>query len=142
MEFAGGGKEASEKRESSGEKLPRRRKSVQVRGRSRFRAQRRSCRSGRELRAGRQWRRRARSGGGRQRLGEGRGKGPPLWLIWAAGEGSGMRLRPCGSVWPSTQEDQPADRRKESWRGRRGMRRGGRGLRLHQVTRGSWVPAH
>src|ERR1041385_9074276 len=75
MAFAGGEEKEDEERESSGEKLPRRRRSARVYGRSRSCAQRSSRRSGRELQAERQWRRRVRAGGGRWRLGEGRGKG-------------------------------------------------------------------
>jgi len=70
----------------------------------------------------------------------------PQWLIWAAGEGSGIEVRRWNPVWPGVAGIcEKLNRRigaEDPGIGKRSVQRGGRGLQLRQIVRGSWAPAH
>ena len=90
-----------------------------------------------------------RGGNGEKRKKKSAEEGPealPLWLIWAAGEGSGIEVRRWNPVWPGAAGIcEKLNRRigaEDLGIGKRSVQRGGRGLQLCQVVRGSWAPAH
>ena len=88
---------------------------------------------------------RARARGGRKGAEEGP-EALPLWLIWAAGEGSGIEVRRWNPVWLGVAGIcEKLNRRigaEDPGVGKRDAQRGGKGLQLRQVRRGSWVRTH
>ena len=70
----------------------------------------------------------------------------PLWLIWAAREGSGIEVRLRNLVWPGVAYAHRKTNRRISTMdpgvGKRSVRRGGQSLQLCQVVCGSWAPVH
>ena len=90
-----------------------------------------------------------RGSGGERKKKKSAEEGPealPLWLIWAAGEGSGIKVRRWNPVWPGVAGIcEKLNRRigaEDPGVEKRNAQRGDRGLQLRQVVRGSWAPAH
>ena len=85
---------------------------------------------------------RAGARGGRKSAEEGP-EALPLWLIWAAGEGSGIEVRLRDLVWPGVACAHRKPNRQigaeDPGVGKRSVRHGGKGLQLCQVMRGSWA---